>query len=353
MKKIGILTFHYANNYGAVLQCYALNKVLSGFSECEVEVINYIPPQFCDAEYGASQWERKKIKEKKELLVDFLKKYCKVATKEVVAHVEGEQYDYYCVGSDQVWNTQKIFQEYFLPYIKDNAKKISYAASIGVSVTSNGLNRNTLEKYLPDFQHISVRELEHTELISEITGKECPCVLDPTLLLQSSEYELLINKEKLEEEEYVFFFWLKHDDNLMRGVELVNSLARKYNLKIIHSIMNAREHMFCNENRCMMFEGIENFLWYVKNAKFVVTNSYHVSIFSILFETPFYILLVELMRSRFDTLATKLGIGDRIIECYISIDKISSNIDFKLIKDKIETEKKKSIDYLMKAIDIG
>lgn len=353
MKKIGILTFHFANNYGAVLQCCALRRVINTLPGCSAEVINYIPSDVTYGKCWNTQRERTLFQQKRDLFKLFLQKHCNVEGK-TLSFLNGNEYDYFCVGSDQVWNTGYLWTKiYFLPFESDTAKKISYAASVGVKGDSEFLDKRILKEYLPDFCNISVREQEHIALIEAVTGNQCECVLDPTLLLDSNDYEELICNESLREKEFIFFFWINHDDNVMRGIEFVNTLSGKYKLSIVHSIIGAEDYLFNRNYGCMMFEGVENFLWYVKNARFVVTNSYHATLFSIQFKKIFWSFIVTSMRSRFDSLVEKLGIEDRIIESYLPFQDIEETIEYSEIFRKLNLEREKSMKYLCNALDIN
>lgn len=350
MKKIGILTFHFADNYGAVLQAYALRKVINSFSTCHAEIMNYVPPAFRYKKTWQNEEEEKLFFEKRAKFETFLEQHCGVISAKVNSIGDSEEYDYYVVGSDQIWNTNSI--GYFLPEVSDYSKKISYAASIGVSPDAPKLRKSVLQKYVPTFSHVSVREYEHVPLIEEECHVNCECVLDPTLLLDVEDYLPLVSKEKLREDKFIFFFWLKHDSEFMRGVEFANNLARKLGLPIVHYFNFAPKHMFCNDGGDMQFESIENFLWYVKNAEYVITNSYHATIFSLMFHRPFYTFVTQSMRGRIDTLCARFGIDNRVVEKYLSIDKVNKEIDFEGIFQKVYEQRKASIHYLKNALEI-
>lgn len=352
MKKIGILTFHYADNYGAVLQAYALRKIMNSLPNCKAEIINYIPEWFVYHPYKSDKHAKYLLEEKRRCVERFLMDECGICTPKI-SEVRGKDFDYYCVGSDQVWNLEIPIAkdlEYFLPHLDSDAVRIAYAASIGMEVEK--INKSVFETYLPQFKKISLREGSYIEYINQICNVNCEEVLDPTLLLDKRDYESLLAQDKREEVPYILFFWYELDDSLMKGVEFANTLSRKYGISIIHSIMNAPSYMFCNNAGCMMYEGIEGFLWYVKHAKFVVTNSFHGSIFAIQFAIPFYIFISEIRRSRLDNLIKTLGIEERVVKGYVNPSEINDNIDFGSIRNKIEMGTKHSIDFLKEALDI-
>ncbi len=349
MKTVGIMTFHFADNYGAVLQCYALRKVINGIQGYEAEIINYIPAKYIYPKHWKNIYTKQKFKEKRRRFDEFLEKHCGMC-EESCSYVDGKQYDYYCVGSDQVWNTNSLYKEYFFPHVVPETKRISYAASVGIGANSCFLNKELFSKYLPEFKAISIREEEHIELIEKLSGKKCERVLDPTLLLESYDYESIICKTILREEKFIFFYWLAHS-NPAPGVELANKLSRIYNMPVVHSLWNAPSYMFNKDGGCMFYEGIENFLWYVKNAQFIVTNSYHGTIFSIHFNRPFYVLIEDSMRSRIDTLAGIVDIRERMVEKYVAINQEPENMDFSVLENTLKIERIKSLSFLKKAID--
>lgn len=350
MKKIGIATFHFADNYGAVLQTYALYNLIKKMEDCNVEIINYIPNGYQYSKCWNTIYQRKEFDKKREMFERFLIQYCDLNINKKVNCIEDNEYDICCVGSDQIWNTSfDISNEYFLPHLKSGVRKISYAASIGVSVSSPAFNKEWFKRYISDFDFISIREYEHVDVVSQLSHKVCNCVLDPTLLLSEDDYEKLLPKKE-NTTPYVLFYWLSHDRNLMRGVELTNTIARKYNLKVIHSVYDVSNNMFVNQGECMIYDSIEDFLWLVKNADFVVTNSYHGTIFSMIFRKPFYTFIVESMKSRIDTLATNIDISKHIVCEYISFEDINKKIiDLNMEKKYIE-KKQESILFLKEAI---
>jgi hypothetical protein len=352
MKKIGILTFHYADNYGAVLQAYALRKIINSLPDCKAEIINYVPEGYVYYLYKDDGSEKKLLEKRRELIEEFLMQECGICSS-MIYNVKGNDYDYYCVGSDQVWNIdlrENKDLEYFLPNLDDKAVKIAYAASIGIEIER--IDENIFKKYLPQFNNISLREGTYIEYIEQICNVKCEKVLDPVLLLNKDEYEYLIDKERPKKKPYILLFWYILDDELMKCIEFVNTLARKYGLAIVHSIIGAPRYMFCNDAGCMMNEGIDGFLWYMKHAEFVITNSFHGAVFAAQFERPFYIFISNIRRSRLDNLVEILDIKDRVINGYISPGEMNKNINFEAIRNRLKVERDKSMNFLRKALDI-
>ncbi len=347
LKKIGIITFHYANNYGAVLQTYALKHVIDMFNGCASKVINFVPRD--KFYYYFNDEQKKYLMHQRPLFEKFLMEECDIHD-EMGRFIPDGEYDYYCVGSDQVWNFNFSSKEYLLKNISKGIK-ISYAASIGMSSGDMVAFRDEFERYLPQFESISIREKEQLKLVNEYSGKKCELVLDPTLLLETEEYLKLVTSELLEESPYVLFFWIQHSNKIIRWLEYVNKISLKYNLKILHTVTNSREYMFINDSKCICGCGISDFLWYIKHAKFVVTNSYHATIFSMHFNIPFYIIPDDSMISRFDTLCEIFQIQDRVITKFKNVDEITNDNNISDINNIIQIERAKSLNFLRRALN--
>lgn len=356
MKKVGILTFHFSDNYGAVLQCYALRHVVNSMPCCEAEVINFNPGRklgwYTDEEL------QKKFVGRIEKFNDFNR--MENGIKEPVLHdireLNQEMYDCFIVGSDQVWNPSFSFFStvYLLDFVNGNQTKISYAASVGLSADSFRMNREVFEKYIPGFDYLSVREKTHEGFIASFTDKKVQTVLDPTLLLNCEDYnQLIMETESVKEEEgeYIFFYYLKHDSSTPLACSFVNMLARKYHLKIIHFYVEMPKQVFHNDNKSFYFEGPKDFIWYIKHAKIVVTNSFHGTVFSILYHKPFYTYIVKSMQSRVLDLLSMLGLSERLVEGYKPLSEVSFEIDYDSVDVILEKEREKSKEFLRKALE--
>ena len=348
MKKVGIVTFQYADNYGAVLQCYALQKIINSFDDIEAEVINLRPVDFQYSQEWIYENEKIKWLRKRRQFEQFLYQKCNLS-EEVTSVINSSKYDYYCVGSDQIWNPRWLNREFLLPNVSDISKKFAYAASIGCSLSYFLSKRQIYEKYLPMFDSISLREKEHVGIVSQISGKQCECVVDPTLLLNEKDYEKLIFDD-ICNEKYVLFYWLNHKQEIYPAINLVNKIADKYKLRIKHTISTEDAKVYFKNSECVYYSNIEEFLCLIKNAQYVVTNSYHGTIFSIHFSTPFFTYINKSMKSRFETLLLYTNIEDRMVND--SQIEINNNIDFNEIKTKWEINKQISVNYLRKSLGV-
>lgn len=356
MKKVGILTFHYPLNYGGVLQAYALRRKINGFNGYLAEIINYVPEGFSYRPYVQDELGYQKYCDKVNSFSNFLWNHCGIRYP-IVNHVTGNDYDYYCIGSDQVWNPNPSWnlEEFLLKNIDEEAIRISYATSIGMDVSLLKCYEEYFKIPLSKFKAISVREKSHAEFISQITGKNCSCVVDPTLLLTPEEYEDIMPVESLMTEEYIFLYTISIYNETIdyKAMELANTLSRKYNLPIIHTAVHTYDSLINNNAGCVMYDGVENFLWYIKNASFVVTNSFHGTVLSMNFRKPFYAFHNERMKSRTENLIQTYDIGDRFVTGYKNPDELVEGMDYMVIDEKLEAEKEKSLNFLRCALDIA
>lgn len=351
MKKIGILTFHYADNYGAILQAYALRKAIISLG-FQADIINYVPSGYKIYPYENSLEGIKKIGYKREQESKFFINYCNV-TSPYSNNVDWYKFDCICFGSDQIWNAdlcENIDLFYFGRYKPDDVRSFTYAASIGTPISK--IDKKIFEKYINRFDRVSIREgNEYLNFIEKIysKGNVVQC-LDPTLLLSKDDYEKIATKSLLiKKHPFIFLFWLG-DKNINKGIDFSNKVSAKYGLHTIHTVIDAKSYYFFADDGCMYYGGIEDFLWCITNAECVVTNSFHGFALSIALETPFYLFYREYQSRMFD-LMNLTGTLDRCAERYISPSDISLNIDFKEIEQKLSSSRLKSFNYLVEALN--
>ncbi|SIS82902.1 polysaccharide pyruvyl transferase family protein [Salimicrobium salexigens] len=364
MKKIGIVTLSGYFNYGNRLQNYALEQILNkkGYY---VETL-WINPE---------QLQKISIKQKLKLLIKknivlFLfkkegnftgrRKY-KNFKKFSIHHLNekkhfnksndlpkrvADTFDYFIVGSDQVWNpfytnSSNLYHLSFAP----PQKRIAYAASFGISELPDDY-KTVVQTYLPFFKNISIREEEGAKIIKELTGNDVPIVLDPTLLLNREEWETIAiaPKNKPVRDYLVTYFLGSISEEKQMYIE---KMSQKYNLKVIELAKKSDKDFYDTDP--------SGFVDLIKDASLLLTDSFHGTVFSILFETPFIVFEREnkhgSMRSRIDTLLRVTELESRNIENINNFDEVL-NINFSYAKSQLESEKNKSLDYLEKALDI-
>ena len=358
--KIGIITFQNAVNYGAVLQTYALQNTigkLGGNSEIinyQCKKINsmYDPfPKTTNIRKMISNiiWYKRK-KKKKLAFENFEKKYLKVTNKKYYNKKELEEtnniFDKFIAGSDQVWRAESTGFDttYFLDFVKDNNKKYSYAASFG----SDNIEEKYKEKYielLKDYNELSVREEQGQTIIQELLHKKARLDLDPTFLLEKEEWRK-IEKKPQNKEKYIILFIIRKSETIFRFAE---NLARVKGCKLIY-ISNDRK----KEVDATYIGGIspEEWLGYIDNAEYIVTNSFHGVAFSIIFNKKFFIELQPYpakANSRLENIMDIFKLREREI-VNGGNDYIDKKIDYTNVEKIIQEKKEKSIQYLRKIV---
>lgn len=352
MKKTGIITFHFCDNYGALLQCYALRHTINSFPDINAEVINY-NPGFIFPQYADSSIQEKYLMKLDRF--DEFRKDCIGAVSPVIYDInDAERYDYYITGSDQVWNTSWYLplDSYFLDFVPCGSKRISYAASIGLPISSPGLDKKIFEKHIPKFDNISLREKTHIPFVSQFTDKEVCSVLDPTLLLEAEDYDELCKDASYPDGDYLFLYFLAHDNSEPLIINYANMISRKFNLKVVYSLPDIPERSFKNKAESFFTYGPKEFVSAIKHAKIVVTNSFHGTVFSTLYHVPFFTFLVSSMSSRITDLLGETGLSDRIVYGYRPLSDDMLDVDFTKADAVLEEKRKESIAFLKKTLEI-
>lgn len=370
MKKIGIITFHKAHNYGAMLQAYALQEILKKMGN-ETYIIDYRDEDVLNNYYllkikvkGESPKKIIKTAIKNVIFLNkrykryrsfekFIKKYYNLSRKynsEKELKNNYPIYDIYITGSDQVWNTnitKGLKDAYTLDFGDVSTKRISYAASIGNSIIDEKYKNEYIEK-LSKLNKISVREKSAKESLEKILNKEIEVVLDPTMLLTGEEWEKMIQYEKKEKEDYILSYVV--EDNIEHQ-KIVNYLSEKTGLKVVHFEPKNKKYksILRNENSANPLR----FLKLIKEANYVVATSFHATVFSILFKKKFFIVPHVKTGTRVINLLEKLGISDRIYKTFEEFKKIDYNYEtnYNKVGEIIENERNKSLEFLKSAIE--
>lgn len=354
-KSIGIITCIGKSNFGNRLQNYALQYVLEnkGFN-VETLINTSLLNNVENYEQALKEYESYQAeKDKRDLLnkdrIAYFEEFDKlVKFKEgmiTAINLPETNYDYYCVGSDQIWNPfHGKLRDLDLLYCVDNNKRTSYAASIGIDEIPVEFKEKT-KKELSKFKSISVREHKAKELIEELTGrKDVEVVLDPTMLLTSEEWDRVAKRPKqLQTDRYILNYFLGKLSS-EREAE-INRIAKENNCEVINIL--DKEGPFYNT-------GPSEFLYLEKNAFLICTDSFHSSVFALLYNRPFLIFNREddqhSMNSRLDTLTKTFELNGRIFNG--SITKDVFNIDYDKVNKILEQERKKSLDFIDRAFDV-
>ena len=338
MKKIGVVTTQYAPNYGALLQTFAMQTYLKEqYGETSAEVVNYFPPHAKDF------WKlfppRKGIRDlaltvfsmlkprqllirKKRLKVfkTFIQKYLSVSkpyyTFQELENVEADYHTLIC-GSDQIWNITRHDNPAWFLYFSRNwkdCKKIAYAPSVADQIPAG--HEENLIKYLANLDHISVREDVDVLQLKPYTDKTIHHVCDPVFLLTPEQWGQYLPEPTIKEP-YILCYFISVGEFAPKVVEKLRQLT---GLKVVHINVNARDKFHSEYD--LKAEDPFSFLSYIKNAKYVCTNSFHCTAFSILFQKNFLAVRKQTANSRLESLVRASGLENRFVDP-ISLDGLT------------------------------
>lgn len=361
-RKIGVLTWHYYLNYGSMLQTYALVRTLRslGFN---ARVLNYHNPKFGKVSKVKNLIKKtigliprkflisslNKIYFPKDRFRKFFKETSLVYSAEELK-TQAAKFDTIICGSDQIWAPNVFNPIYFLNFVSDKQKKISYAASIGLNNVPDNLTKE-YSKLLKRFDYISVRESKGKEIIKEISGRNAEVVLDPTLLVESKCWSTLAIKPKIQNP-YIFCYFLKKDHKYRDAVYQF-AKTKGYNVIGLSASINDTDWMEVLDDKTI---GPREFLGLIKNAEVVCTDSYHGTIFSLLFHRPFITLErfskndYICQNSRLDQLIDYFSIRDSIVKCTSDTVLELSIPDWNKFETTLANLRKSSIEFIEKSL---
>lgn len=349
MSKIGIVTIYGLNNYGNRLQNYAVEKILRGKGhDCETIVCrkSYLHSRVKAVYYslkrlqGCSQYIRYQQFE------HFVKRTTSIkyihSKTGLIPHSISKDYDFFVVGSDQVWNPMFRKDErenYFLSFA-DKEQRICISPSFGVTSIDNEY-KEMYRRGLEGFPYLCAREDEGAGIIRELTGKNAEVLIDPTMMLSSREWADIYGRRLVQAEPFLLVYFLEplRDERKERIMALANSAGLR--------IINIAD----KENALYYTMPPDGFLQMIDNAALVCTDSFHAAAFSINFNTPFYVFerrsekkaFANEMLSRIDNLLKTFFLEDRF-EPKTGIADVEC--DFTKANQRLREERKKCSDYL-------
>lgn len=361
--KIGILTFHCAHNYGAVLQAYALQEKIREMGH-EVEIIDYRPDYLVDPykilnikilsfknpiqtaklimKFLFTVRKRKKRYDRFDYFIsNYL--YLSIPLKNNVLPVK----DAYIIGSDQIWNkniTNGFDEIYWGNFdVPKNTRRISYAASMGIINQLD--NSDFYNNALSNFNSISVREARSMSLLQPLTNTKIETVLDPTLLTDIEFWDKLAKETKINQK-YILIYEIR---TYSESMQIAKNIAKRINAIIIRVTSSLSWRSEKNTYQCA---SPEQFLGLIKHAEYIITTSFHGTVFSILFNRPFFSLDFS-NDSRIQSLLTILGLETRLVNSSIneSFDELyKEQICWGTINLKLIEQREKSVKYLAFAL---
>ena len=367
-KKIGIITMHRINNYGSVLQAFALQYIIEkmGF---DVQLIDYNYPNIFQYTRGVAlpknDWKAKVIKSMSWLhpynrydykFQDFRNRYFKLSPyyKDFdVIHQKAISYDLYITGSDQVWNPKftKGDTTFLLDFAEKNANKISYASSF--SCTQLGKEYEaTYSELLAQYQAISVREWGGVELVKRLTGQQAVITVDPTLLLDDNAWKTVVSKRCRYSKNYILLYVLSYSFNPVPYIyDLALYLSRKLNLQIV--VLGKHPYLSKYKNvESILDAGPLEFLQLIENAVCVVTSSFHGTAFSVNYKKPVYAVVNNKNDDdRVSSFLSDLSLDESIIPMGMALDTIPLDMHSESSWSILNQKREYSLSYLENAIN--
>lgn len=355
MINVGIVTINNSN-YGNRLQNYAVQEVLKGLSTNPITLKNIA---LMNKKTGVFNYFLRNIKHiyKKDDFVD--KKEREKFYIEFNKNINFSKnifnwfnlknvnkYDCFITGSDQVWNPNfGRLTDFDLLTFADSKKRISFAASFGISSLPEQYNEK-LKNALKDYKAISVREDAGKKIIEDVIGrKDVQVLVDPTMLLTAEEWDKVEKKpEQLKTDKYILNYFLGELSEKRKAE--IDKIAKENNCEVIN-ILDKNSPFYCT--------GPSEFLYLEKHAFLVCTDSFHSSVFAILYNKPFIVFGREdntvSMNSRIETLINKFNLKNREYNGK-EITKENLNHDYTEAYKILEEERKKSIKFLRQALDL-
>ena len=356
---IGLITTWFARNFGAIFTAYALYKKLQemGYSVLMI----HKPLELWQKDYFDPN--------RSNIAVDFGNRYYNVS-KQYSVFKENQQLnilnnhcDVFMTGSDQLWNPRiyaKLFY-FFMDFVDDKHKKIAYATSIGADhFQGTPEEKYRIEYLLSRFDNISVREQEAVNVCVDEFGVNARQVIDPVFLIEQEHYanmSNLVSEKKEVPNEYIFVYML--DGNTPKR-DFIKRVEEKYNLPVVCAYDIEQPEM--SKRYLQLPEADiskpEDWLWYIRNSRLIITDSFHGACFSIIFNKEFLCIGNKLRGiNRFYELFSKLKIRNRLIvdiENANEIEKVilalDKKIDYSRVRFFIECEKRKSLIWLNDAL---
>lgn len=377
---IGVCIKYYNENYGGMLQAYATTKLFDKMG-LDYELIRYkkkmtlpkliksIPRCF----NGVLQHEKKELVQKKISKVlhsDFRRNddvrleafhefsdnnFKKVSPLYIgMDDLKKGAYRYSAVvsGSDQLWSPSGLPTNFYnLMFVPDQIKKITIASSFGVKNIPWYQKKRT-KKFLQRIEYISMREIQGSEIVEQLTGRKVPTILDPVMLFSADEWRTMIKPKKIYNEPYIFVYFLGANQQYRKEVKRA---AQQLGCKIV-TIKHADQYVIDDESfgdYAPYDVDPAKFLNLLRNAKYVCTDSFHASVFAIINHLPFIVFdrfsnsSKGSKNSRIDSLCDLLKIQDCRFKQQIELkDQLNIIINYQEVDQRIEMLKKKTFNYL-------
>lgn len=386
MKKIGLVICYFHINYGSMLQAYATQYIFDKMGLPNDAVYCRDPHMYMSmsrAEYLFHKLTNKdllidKLKRSRRMLVqkalktDFYEKQnirnkkfsefsqtyfhvSRIYENRMDLMMDTNSYSAFVVGSDQLWSPANIDNDFYtLTFVPDEIPKIAYATSFGTTSVPKYQYQRAKE-FLERFDAVSVREESGRRLVRQFTGKDVPVVLDPTLLLERKDWEEFADQEPMIEGKYIFCYFL---GNNRENRKFAKRLKEQTGYQIV-ALLHMDEFIPEDENFADIAPydaGPKEFVNLIRNAEYVCTDSFHGTVFSVIFGRKFFVFnrYRESDRmstnTRIDSLLNMLSLEDRRKKGAERTECLAENIDFTGAYEILEEKRRESLEYLQAAV---
>lgn len=368
-QSVGLLTFHGAHNFGSVLQTYASCKVLQNMGY-EVEVINmrnqaqkdayrifkpfrltvgsfirnaFIAMNYCSFRKRANNFER------------FINNVLPTTDREFIdgadVKAHAKKYDIYYTGSDQVWNPacQDFESAYYLDFTTPESRRVAYAPSLGKGKFDKA-DQELIKGLLNNVDFISCREKEGAALLRALTDKPVAHVCDPVVLLERKYWEEIAVAPKTQVP-YILTYFLENNHGDRSQVE---NIRKQTGYKVIALNEYIRDWVNPHIHLCLGCSP-EEFVGFIKNASLVLTNSFHCTAFSVIFQRKFFTCMAASENvannndSRKVDFLKSIGLESRLLPNG-SVPDLSQDIDYDNVQPLLDAFRKESSEYLINAV---
>ena len=350
MKKIAIITLHSVKNYGSALQAYATQCYFENLG-LESEIIDYRRPWETKMGYWFYLTDKSLTGFAKNIMYfpskviqyfkfsKFKKNYLKV-TKNVYKNIEDFDRnpivaDYYCTGSDQVWNSgwnNGVIPEYFLSFVNNDKKLISFASSFGNSSISEK-DKKIIEPLLKKYNLITVREEASVRMLYDNFAIDSHEILDPTLQMSNEFWKSLCNSERKIKEKYVLLIQLNRNHEFD---DIAKKFCAEKNIKLYRLCL--RVDQFFLTGRSIVIPSVNDYVRLIRDADYVLTDSFHAVSFCLNLEKQFYVYYPNKYSERLKSILHIMNLYDRVI----SYDNLNDNsvIDFNKVRQTLTIKRK-------------
>lgn len=370
--KIGIITWFKGSNYGTHLQAIALQRYLRNTGGHDVQIINFevsagksivkrsfrrrvcSRPQKYITLYSYKKFKRE-IEQRDQKFIKAIERNCRL-TPEVKSREDYikicNSFELLIFGSDQIWNPNWYHRFYYADYPEIKTRKISYAPSIGVNVIPDVL-KNKIKRSLSTFAAVSVREEQGAELLAPLSPVVPEVVVDPTFLLGAGEWSEISTEGIIPGEDgYVLSMFLTDNMNHWRAAR---RFAEKNKRR--HVIVPYMGFSYWQKGTVCADAGLEDLLGLIRRAGYVLTDSFHITVFSLIFGRQFYTFRrfredrFTSQNSRVINLLKMAGIGNRLISYGTREITALDDIDYDRVNEAVQKKIQKSKHFLEDAVE--